>query len=255
MVLHPRQAMGKMTRLHLNAIVPLMALLTACAATPRREPSPPSRRRTHTAPTAGRPTPSVSAAARRSPTPMLDEQSIGETGELVPLPEERDTTQTVGPDVLAAVPPPAAEATDTTAPEPESLLTRIGPNTPPNVTAALRLTEDARQQMQQGRYDLALDRLERAVAIDPANAYGYYFLAQLHFRNKQYDQALAFANRATIAARKDRVWLARAYSLQGAVFEEVGRYADARKAYQEAVDADPNNLAARSGMARLNPAE
>jgi tetratricopeptide (TPR) repeat protein len=41
--------------------------------------------------------------------------------------------------------------------------------------------------------------------------------------------------------------------LEGAAFEAVGRYPDARKAYQKAVEADPNNLAARVGVARLNP--
>ena len=69
---------------------------------------------------------------------------------------------------------------------------------------------------------------------------------------KKYDQAIAFAGRAvTLAARSDRALLARAYGLQGAVFEDVGRYADARKAYQKAVQADPSNVAARAGMGRF----
>jgi tetratricopeptide (TPR) repeat protein len=132
------------------------------------------------------------------------------------------------------------------------LLTHIGPTTPPNVAAAMRLIEEGRQQLVQQHYDQALDRFERGVTIDPTNAYGYYFLAQLHYLMKKYDQAIAFAGRAvTLATRTDRMSLARAYSLQGAVFEEVGRYADARKAYQKAVEADPNNLAARVGVGRL----
>jgi Flp pilus assembly protein TadD len=39
--------------------------------------------------------------------------------------------------------------------------------------------------------------------------------------------------------------------LQGAVFEQVGRYPDARKAYQQALGADPQNSAARVALARL----
>ena len=108
------------------------------------------------------------------------------------------------------------------------------PSTEVADTIAMRLIEAGRQQLAQGRYDQALDRLERGVAIDPTNAYGYYYLARLYFLMKKYDQASAFAGRAvTLAMRSDRLLLARAYGLQGAVFEEVGRYADARKAYQK----------------------
>jgi tetratricopeptide (TPR) repeat protein len=116
------------------------------------------------------------------------------------------------------------------------------------------LIQDGRLQLNQGRYDRALDRFERAVTIDPASAYGYYFLAQLHFQTKKYDQAVAFASRAVVlSARADRVLMGRSYGLQGAAFEAVGRYADARSAYKKAVEADPNNLGARVGIARLNP--
>ena len=136
--------------------------------------------------------------------------------------------------------------------EPESLLSRISSTTPPNVAAAMRLIEEGRQQRNQGHYDVAVERFEKSVAVDPTNAYGYYFLAQVHYMKKNYDQAIAFSSRAaTLSARTDRACAGRVYSLQGAVFEEVGRYPDARKAYQRAVDADPNNLAARVGIARL----
>jgi tetratricopeptide (TPR) repeat protein len=118
------------------------------------------------------------------------------------------------------------------------------------------LIEDGRQQMRDGRYDRALDRFERGVTIDPSNAYGYYCLAQLHFEMKKYDQAVAFASRAAVlSARSDPLLQGRAYGLQGAAYEAVGRYADARAAYLKAVEADPSNLAARVGVARLNPAE
>jgi len=133
------------------------------------------------------------------------------------------------------------------------MLTHINATTPPNVAAALRLIEDSRQQMQRAGADRALDRLERAVAIDPTNAYGYYFLARVHYTKKDYDQSIAFASRAAVLCRNDPIWLGRIYSLQGAVFEEAGRYPDARRAYQQAMQADPNNLAARVGVARLTP--
>lgn len=246
-------------RLHPMALLPLTALSATCTLqpVPRRTPG------TRVAAPAPTP-PQAKGAAAVAPTPelggtiaaskLLEEGMIGEAPGLTPGPQAPAPTPT--PATLAALPPPApaSPGAGVTSPEMESLLTHIGPSTPPNVAAALRLIEDGRQQMQQGRYDRALDRFERALAIDPSNAYGYYFLAQLHFATKKYDQAVAFASRAVVlSARTDRVLLGRSYGLQGAAFEAVGRYPDARKAYQKAIEADPSNVAARLGMARLNP--
>jgi hypothetical protein len=193
--------------------------------------------------------PSVRRRPLPTPTTLLEEHPVGEAPELIP-PTEATPTETP-----SATPTTTLAAAATLA-EPESLLSRIGPGTPPNVAAALRLIEDGRRQMEQGAYDAALDRLERAVAIDPTNAYGYYFLARVHFLKNNYDQAIAFAGRAaSLSGHTDRVCLGRIYSLEGAVFEEVGRYPDARKAYQRAIEADPDNLSAQVGMARLSAGE
>jgi tetratricopeptide (TPR) repeat protein len=232
-----------MTRTQRLLLVSPLVLYAACATAPSPRP----------APQVAEPLPTVARKARRMPTAAaghatggLNEGAIGEAPGLTPAPE-----------LHAAVPgptPPAGGPAAATAAEPESLLARIGPSTPPNVAAALRLIEDGRQHMSGGHYDKALERFERSVAIDPTNAYGYYFLAQLHFHTKKYDQAVAFASRAAIlSARNDPVCLGRAYGLEGAAFEAVGRYADARAAYEKAVQADPNNLAARTGVARLTP--
>jgi tetratricopeptide (TPR) repeat protein len=191
---------------------------------------------------------------------MLEESAAGEAPGLTPGPEMAggEPTPTLAPEQLAALPNPLMEGAPKNAAssEPESLLGLINRTTPPNVAAALRLIEDGRQQVRQGHVDYGLDRFERAVAIDPTNAYGYYFLAQLHYLNKNYDQAIAFASRAAVlSARVAPSWLARVYSLEGAAFEDVGRYPDARKAYEKAVRADPNNLPARVGVARLTPTD
>jgi tetratricopeptide (TPR) repeat protein len=232
-------------------VVGFALLVAACAAVPPPRPAPRvSEERSVPASTVpAEPNARGEAVASLSPAEapqanLLEESNVGEAPGLKP-PEE----------ALPAVSEPEGNADMTTA-EPGSLLDRIGPATPPNVAAALRLIEDGRQQMNKGNYDHALDRFERAVAIDPTNAYGYYFLAQVHYLKKGYDQAIAFASRAAaLSARTDPVWLGRVYSLEGAVFEDAGRYPDARKAYQNAVDADPRNLAARVGVARLTAAE
>ncbi len=225
------------------ALLIVSLLFSACPP-----PRPPAPSAGHVTLPAATPT-----STRRRPTPtaatLLEESPIGEAPELTPPPEA--TT----PEPPSPTPTTTPEVGATSA-EPESLLTHIGPGTPPNVAAALRLIEDGRQRMQQGAYDAALDRFERAVAIDPTNAYGYYFLARVHFLKKNYDQAIAFASRAgSLSARTDRVSLGRIRSLEGTVFEEVGRYPDARKAYQQAIEADPNNLSAQVGLTRLNSGE
>ena len=229
-----------MQQLHIRysclACIALAIVLSACA--PRRPHRPASLppRVTHTA--AATPTPTA------TPTPPrpLEEMPIEETPA---VPGRTEPTAAAPERTIAA-----------TASEPESLLSRINATTPPNVNAALRLIEDGRQQMSRGEPDLALERFERAVAIDPTSTYGYYFLARLHYEKKDYDQAIAFANRAAaLGTRTDRVWVGRALALEGAVFEQVGRYADARNAYRKAVEADPNNLAAHAGFARLATGE
>jgi hypothetical protein len=239
MVSHPRSEI-------LPSVVWVATLLVGAflfsACPPPRPPTPATGKIKQPAPPSG---------ARRGPRPTattpLEESPVGETSELAPPTEAKPAetpTPTTTPGVGAGVG------------EPESLLPRIGPRTPPNVAAALRLIEDARQQMERGAYDAALDRLERAVAIDPTSAYGYYFLARVHFLKKNYDQAIAFAGRAAaLSAHADRACLGRIRSLEGAVFEEVGRYPDARKAYQQALAADPDNLSAQVGLTRLNSPE
>jgi Flp pilus assembly protein TadD len=220
--------------------VAALLLLSACATSraPRPQPSAEQAGRL------GAPEESGTTARRHAPHTAahgnFEETEIGEVAELKPPPSTEEILPEIEPNVVP------------TAAEPEPLVSHIGPSTPPNVAAAIRLIEEGRQQRDSGHYDQAVEAFERAVAIDPTNAYGYYFLAQVHYLKKNYDQAIAFASRAAVlSARLDRACLGRVYSLQGAVFEEVGRYPDARKAYRRAVDADPNNLAARVGVARL----
>jgi hypothetical protein len=132
-----------------------------------------------------------------------------------------------------------------------SPLDTIRPGTPPNVAAATRLTEAARIRLTAGDDAAALDQLERAIAIDPNNAYAYFFLAQLHLRTGSYDQAIAFADRAAgLSVSGGPQWTCRAWVLQGSAYEAAGRFADARQAYLRAVRAAPDNEAALAGLAR-----
>jgi tetratricopeptide (TPR) repeat protein len=136
--------------------------------------------------------------------------------------------------------------------EPPALADTIGAATAPNVAAATRLVDAGRTRMAAGDDGAALEQFERAIAIDPGNPYAYYYLAELHFLHRTYDQAIAFADRAaSLSDARAPDWASRAYTLQGNAFEAAGRFADARGAYTRAIQAAPGNLAARVGLARV----
>jgi hypothetical protein len=239
-------------RCALLAITGLL-LATACAPLPPVEPLPQTRR------SAPRPTPYAAppraaepyaAIPRPIPEVEIDEESVGET------------TEPTMPEDIPLEEPPAGAAPDEAPPRhlvddserDESLAAQIKAAKAPNVAAALRLVEEARVQINQQHYDQALARLQRSVSIDPSSFYGYYYLAKLKQTTQDYSQAVAFANRATaLGVQADRIWLGRAYALQGAIFEKVGRFAEARKAYDRAYKADPTNLTAYTGKSRLSP--
>jgi tetratricopeptide (TPR) repeat protein len=134
-----------------------------------------------------------------------------------------------------------------------SPLETIDAATPPQVATATRLANEGRTQLTEGQDDAALETLERAISVDPSNAYAYYFLAEWHFRHDSYEQAAAFAERAALLSeRLHGTWLTRSYALQGQALEAAGRLADARSAYQLALSADRRNRAARGGLDRVD---
>lgn len=189
-------------------------------------------------------------AAVAAETPPAADDTLSE--EALPEIAAPDPSQQP-PAATAGDPPPgAATAPGQLAPAIPSPLASLGPSTPPNVAAATRLADAARTKLADGDDAAALEQLERAIAIDPNNAYAYFFLAQLHLDTRNYDQAIAFADRAaTLSAAASPEWTSRAWCLQGNAFEAAGRFADARQAYLRAVHAAPNNLAALVGLARV----
>jgi tetratricopeptide (TPR) repeat protein len=222
-------------------VVGLLSLLVAgCAPLPPIEPMP---KRGARAPSSA---PNAVIAAkprihgRPTPTPTHVSAAILEE-EVSELPEPIQPDQ----------PPPGmvADSDGNWSLEPQIKAAKA-----PNTAAALRMIDKSRLLIDQQKYDEALDNLQRAVSVDPANFYGYYYLAKAHREANDYSQAIAFANRATaLGARAERIWLARAYTLQGEIFEQVGRFSDARTAYQRAVNTDPTNLAAYVGKNRVSP--
>jgi tetratricopeptide (TPR) repeat protein len=120
-----------------------------------------------------------------------------------------------------------------------------------SLSASLRITEEARQQLGENRPDEAVRTLGHALSIDAANPYAYFYLGRAYLMKKDYKQALTFFSRAELGLSSDPPWLGETVSFEGACYEELGRERDAALAYQRAVQLAPGNLMARTGYGRL----
>lgn len=158
------------------------------------------------------------------------------------------------PDSSALGPPPALDAsTITTTPDPsEGPLDReIRTAQSPSLAASMRLTEEARRELSKGKPDDAIRTLGRAVSIEPANPFEYFYLGRSYMAKTDYRQALTFLKRAEIGLGAQPDWHAAALSYEGACYEVLGNTVDAAQAYQRALAQAPNNLMARVGYSRL----
>ena len=95
------------------------------------------------------------------------------------------------------VPPPPVELE---APPPAP------PQPNPRVLAALRLTDQARILLDTGRVDDAINLLERAVGLHPANGQNYYYLAEAWMVKGNWTQAETFNRLAEIHLKEDTGW-------------------------------------------------
>lgn len=136
--------------------------------------------------------------------------------------------------------------------EGESLLPLIAKAANPQQAGALRCVEQGKSLLAKGERERAREWFERALSLDPNNPYAYYYLARHALLDRRPDQAQAFASRAqALAAALSPRWRAQLEVLQGEIWESVGRFADARRAYHQATEWDPQNPTAQAGLARL----
>ncbi|HUY27737.1 MAG TPA: tetratricopeptide repeat protein [Candidatus Binataceae bacterium] len=221
------------------------------------------------------------AAALRAPTIVaLEEESIA-GADLTPTPTETPT-----PDANGNLPPtPVATPSETPTEgpifaEPSAIPTATGDAAPldagsitptlrisdapldsviaaqasPARAASLRVTEQARRQLERDHPDEAIRTLSRAVGIDPGNPYAYFFLGRAYIAKKDDEQAMSFLKRAEIGfGSGNPTWLGETLAYEGLTYEESGHMDAAAAAYQQAIAADPGNLMARVGYTRVAP--
>ncbi|MPZ77969.1 MAG: tetratricopeptide repeat protein [Deltaproteobacteria bacterium] len=216
--------------------------LTPATAKPRSLPAP-------------KPAPSSppSSAASESPRrPLLEEANIREqdlkTQEKATPPITTSKETSLPPSVIPetfipSTPPPLADDS--------SLLAKIAPGTPPQRAASLRLSEEGRMLLGSGDYAKALNRLERAIAIDSTNAYGHFLLAKAQYGLKRYKESLNFLEVAESRLRGEPFWLAEVYALRGENLRALGMADRAEDSYTKALSINSGNRTASEALSRM----
>ncbi len=136
-------------------------------------------------------------------------------------------------------------------PDDSSLLAKLTPTTPPQRAASLRLTEDGRKFLDGSDYPRALERFERAIAIDSSNAYAHYYLAKTQNRLKHYKESLNFLDVAESRLSGEPFWLAEVYALRGDNFRALGMSDRAEASYSKALSINSGNKTASEAMHKL----
>ena len=216
------------------------------------------------------PSPGIPGAPAQNPIPSASEQS--------PIPQAASTDVIPSeplafPSLVAGAPGPTAASEPTPVPlAPDSGPLDVGsvqtspqvgdaPLTPiiaasqadPALSASLRLTDEARAKLLGGHADDAIHILTRAISVNPANGWAYFFLGRAWLVKKDYDQAMTFFQRAQLGLAGNPEWLAETLAFEGLTYEQQGKKPQAVALYQQAMAASPGNLMARVGFTRLAP--
>ncbi len=198
------------------------------------------------------------AAASSSATPESSSSgtstAIGTPSPSSTAPEAQATPGEAQPGAAAGDVPPPADLSSVPLSAPvssSSLEPLIQKTTDASLSASLRITEEARQQLGENHPEEAVRTLGHALSIDAGNPYAYFYLGRAYLMKKDYKQALTFFSRAELGLGSDQPWLAETVGFEGACYEELGRDRDAALAYQRALQLAPGNLMARAGYGRL----
>lgn len=124
---------------------------------------------------------------------------------------------------------------------PRPLQTTIPSPRTPRQTASLHLAETAQPLMRQGQYAQALERLEKALAMDPSNSYLYFYLGQAHYGLGDFEASLDFLEVAGSMLSEEFAWMTEIFILKGDNWLALGSIQKARQAYVQALALSPNS--------------
>ncbi|HSS64178.1 MAG TPA: tetratricopeptide repeat protein [Gammaproteobacteria bacterium] len=145
-----------------------------------------------------------------TPSPM----EVPSTGEAVTIPLGYSASP---PAVSESAPPPAAAGGDAAA-----------------NPAVVALLNDANLAMQNGRDDRAAASLERALSIEPRNAWLWHRLASTRLKQGELDQAAALAAKSNSFASRDRKLQAANWRIIADVHRRLGDFDAAKSAEAQA---------------------
>ena len=137
-------------------------------------------------------------------------------------------------------------------PEESSLVAMIEDQTHPRRVASLRLAEHGRRLLNEGEYKEALGQLEKSIAVDSTNPYGFLYLAKAHYHMAQFQESLNFLDVAEAYLSGKSYWLAEVFALRGENYRALGSLRRARSNYEEALRYDPRHQVAREGLAHAD---
>jgi Tetratricopeptide repeat len=238
-----------------------LVVLYGCAPQrPYRAPLPPSSSTTpalrtpqSTAPIPAPPPPEAPDTSRR-PVPQegkISEQDI-RTKSPTPPPagkETKESSRQAGIGESHTTP----EATVSPAlPDDSSLLAKITPGVTPQRAASLRLTDEGRKLLDAGDAAKALTRLERTIAIDSTNPYGYFYLAKAQNRLGSYKESLNFLDVAESRLSGEPFWLAEVHALRGDNYRALGQPQRAETSYVQSLRLNSGNRTAADALLRLH---
>jgi hypothetical protein len=241
-------------------IVLLVAFIGCAPRRPYRAPMPPSSstavpREPQTSAPSPPPPPAELSGRPLPQDPRIREQDIGSRAPSATAPATKETreprkqasvneTRTpVEPSPPAALPPPL--------PDDSSLLAKITPGVSPQRAASLRLTEEGKKLLDGGEPAKALTPLERTIAIDSTNPYGYFYLAKAQQRLGRYQESLNFLDVAESRLGGEPFWLAEVHALRGENFRALGQLRRAEVSYDYALRLNSGNRTAVEALARM----
>jgi tetratricopeptide repeat protein len=224
-------------------------MLPACAPQrPYRVPQPAGRTAPPPAPIPPPPAPPRETVVKPlPPDTKIREQNL--KSKVPPEPPVKEPGQQPGaieapaPEAPAALPPPLADDS--------SLLAKITPGVTPQRAASLRLTDEGSKLLDAGEPAKALARLERTIAIDATNPYGYFYLAKAQYRLGHYQESLNFLGVAESRLGGEPFWLAEVHALRGENYRALGQLQRAEASYVQALRINSGNRTATDGLNRL----
>ena len=223
------------------AVLGVLVWTQGCAPRPIYRPSLPP-------PAASSPRPAPPAPPPPQARSIIEPGTIREEDlkdkRIAPQPRAREQS-------ARSLPPPNAPSAPAPPPEESSLLAKITPTTTPQRAASLRLTEEGRRLLESGDHARALSRLEKTIAIDSTNPYGYYFLAKAHTYLGRPQESLNFLDVAESLFAGDAHWLSEVLALRGEDYRALGFLDRAEANFSQALRLNPGNRLALDGLSRV----